>query len=618
MKTAHNPWITAALAAVLVLLGTLAVSQHRWLDQIAQAQTAHLKDESQRRSRALAHAIDRAVTSLFIGARFDAAPVRKNDGAAFAAAVSRFRAENAHAGLLKKIYVWSPATKSLRAFDEPANAFAEVPWPGQLAAARDRLDPGASPGTAGAGGAARVSLGLGLVAGDEGLALIAPLTETLEAGETFGPPRDLGPGILFQHRSIDVRGVVLRSDAFGVAILEIDREALVDRVAKPALAEASDGDFLAAFTRASDGALVASSGNGALPPRPDASIPALRLAFDDIDASLLRRVAPELDTLVTKNTVRMVFQVNEGVVSTSTEARATASPRPHAVWATTAPRSAAWNAAVWHRAGSVEVAVASQRHRNLALSLGALGLLGASSALIYASARRARALAARQVDFVASVSHELRTPVAVIRSAADNLADGVVHEPQKAKQYGEVIRAEAHRLSDLVDQVLTFAGADSKDASKLEPFEAAWALRAALDELAAFAAARGAVVDVRDLAEGAKIRGDLKQVTRALRNLVENGLKYGGETPRVEAAVRREGNAVVYEISDNGPAWNEDEASRLFEPFFRGRAALESTVAGSGLGLALVRRIAESHRGSIDAARRPGGGARFTLRIPRA
>jgi signal transduction histidine kinase len=114
-----------------------------------------------------------------------------------------------------------------------------------------------------------------------------------------------------------------------------------------------------------------------------------------------------------------------------------------------------------HPAGSLETAVNAARRRNLILSSGILAVLGASMGLLVLSTRRAQRLARQQMEFVAAVSHELRTPLAVIRSAAENLADGVVHDEAQIRKYGDLMRNEGRRLTEMVEQILELAGIQS-------------------------------------------------------------------------------------------------------------------------------------------------------------
>jgi signal transduction histidine kinase len=112
---------------------------------------------------------------------------------------------------------------------------------------------------------------------------------------------------------------------------------------------------------------------------------------------------------------------------------------------------------VQHEGGSLEAAVAAVRRRNLGISFGILLLLTISVVLLTMSSRREQRLARQQMEFVAGVSHEPRTPVAVIRSAAENLAQGVVASGERVKRYGETIEAEARRLGDMVERGLQYA-----------------------------------------------------------------------------------------------------------------------------------------------------------------
>src|SRR5204862_7596691 len=126
----------------------------------------------------------------------------------------------------------------------------------------------------------------------------------------------------------------------------------------------------------------------------------------------------------------------------------------------------AWLVRLGYRGGSLDTIVAQSRRRNLAISMGVLGLLAASFLLLLASAQRQQRLARQQMEFVAAVSHELRTPLAVICSAGENLADGVVDDRSQVKRYGSLIEAEGRRLGDMVERVMAFAGVSSGTARR--------------------------------------------------------------------------------------------------------------------------------------------------------
>jgi signal transduction histidine kinase len=117
-----------------------------------------------------------------------------------------------------------------------------------------------------------------------------------------------------------------------------------------------------------------------------------------------------------------------------------------------------WRVHLLDKAGSLEAAVAGARWRNLLVSFSVLVLLGASMSLVLLSSARARRLAAQQMEFVAGVSHELRTPLTVIRSAGENLADGIIQDDQQVRKYGALIATEGRRLTQMVEQIMTFAG----------------------------------------------------------------------------------------------------------------------------------------------------------------
>jgi hypothetical protein len=124
-------------------------------------------------------------------------------------------------------------------------------------------------------------------------------------------------------------------------------------------------------------------------------------------------------------------------------------------------RRGMWEVRARHKAGSLEAAASQSRNRDLAVSSVVLMLLLASVAALAVVTRRAQRLAALQMEFVSGVSHELRTPLAVIGSAADNLADGVVATEAQVRRYGALIRGEGRRLTEMIEQVLSYSSLQS-------------------------------------------------------------------------------------------------------------------------------------------------------------
>jgi signal transduction histidine kinase len=283
-------------------------------------------------------------------------------------------------------------------------------------------------------------------------------------------------------------------------------------------------------------------------------------------------------------------------------------------------RPAGWVIEVRPAEGSLDAALARARRGNAALSSGILLLLGFAAVALAVSARRAQETARRQLEFTATVSHELRTPLAAIRSLADNLADGIVRDPGQARLYGAQIAHQGERLTEMVELVLALSAQEAgRQPRSRRRVELAPLLQDARREaLAGHPAAR---VEL-DLPEGLPaVVGDPSMLRRAVQNLVANALKHGGApgappwagVRAVSPPGRRE---VRIEVSDRGPGIPAVERKRLFEPFFRGERARAAQIPGAGLGLHLVRRVAEAHGGRVEVRSTAGQGSTFTLSLP--
>lgn len=278
----------------------------------------------------------------------------------------------------------------------------------------------------------------------------------------------------------------------------------------------------------------------------------------------------------------------------------------------------AWLVRITHRRGSLEAATDAARQRNLYVSSGALFLIGVAFALVLVSARRARALAAQQADFVAGVSHELNTPLQAIRSAGENLRTGIVHSSDDVRGYGEMIEREGRRLSRLVAQALQWAGIGRGSVRKATAeIDLGELLRTTVAESKWFLEENGVELEIEGLDDLPLLRGDREGLITVFMNLLHNAAKYGRSADdtvhvRVDASAHAGRRRVAVSVTDRGPGIPQDEQRRIFDPFVRGLVATESGLPGSGLGLSLARTTVEEHGGSITVDSEPG---RTTFRV---
>ncbi len=281
----------------------------------------------------------------------------------------------------------------------------------------------------------------------------------------------------------------------------------------------------------------------------------------------------------------------------------------------------AWQIRITHRSGSLEAATSAARRRNLYISSGVLTLIAVGFGLVLVSARRARLLAAQQVDFVAGVSHELNTPLQAIRSAGENLRAGVIREPADVRGYGELIEREGRRLMRLIEQVLQYAGIGRGSArAPAAEIDLGELLRTVVAESNWFLEEHRVELELSGLDDLPSIQADGDALNLAFANILHNAAKYGADKDgsvrvRVEAAFDADRQRVTVAIIDRGLGIPAAEQQRIFEPFVRGRRAAEGTVPGSGLGLSLARQTIEGHGGSINVDSKPGRTA-FRVSLP--
>lgn len=278
----------------------------------------------------------------------------------------------------------------------------------------------------------------------------------------------------------------------------------------------------------------------------------------------------------------------------------------------------------------LEMTVAVRSHAAEALLVGGLpgsrlptlfilltltvGLLGAAIVLI----RREADIARLRADFIAGVSHELRTPLAQIRMFSETLMLGRVRGEEERKRSLAIIDQEARRLTHLVENVLLFARAERRS-GRINPerIDLAAEVRDAVHGFAILC--RSQAIEIRpELQEDVGVTVDRGALRQVLLNLLDNAVKYGPIAQRVTVGMALFDGAARVWVDDEGKGIPEADRHHVFESFYRLDRDIDSAVAGSGIGLAIVRELINLHSGRVWIEDAPGGGARIVAELPGA
>ncbi|MCA1664320.1 MAG: HAMP domain-containing histidine kinase [Myxococcales bacterium] len=255
-----------------------------------------------------------------------------------------------------------------------------------------------------------------------------------------------------------------------------------------------------------------------------------------------------------------------------------------------------------------------RRSEFLLIAMMLVTILAGIAFLFYATWKEQRANQLKS-DFISNVSHELKTPLSLIRMFGELLAMGKLKSPEKGKEYAEIITREAERLSRLIDNVLDFARMERGPvAYEFLPGRIDEVVERSLDVYRHRVEREGFRLTTKIDSDLPETMLDENAMTLLLLNLLENAVKYG----RGEIAVylTRQGNRLRLVVGDQGPGIPAEEHRRIFERFYRTRQARGTNVRGSGIGLSLVKHIAEAHGGTVTVDSEPGRCAAFIVAIP--
>ncbi|HEY0592965.1 MAG TPA: HAMP domain-containing sensor histidine kinase [Thermoanaerobaculia bacterium] len=262
-----------------------------------------------------------------------------------------------------------------------------------------------------------------------------------------------------------------------------------------------------------------------------------------------------------------------------------------------------------------------QNPRTVSLAYAILALIvvavGAAFA-IRGLQREADALRLRSA-LIANVSHELRTPLSMIRMGAETLKRGARLPEKDREDIQESILREVMHLSHLVENVLDVARL-SRSAQPLVfgPVDPVDLVEAVVNSYESWIRGKGFDLEVEIDAAPEEQMWDREAVSRALLNLIDNGVKYSAERKRIRIGLVEDEDYVTIRVSDEGIGIPPEDLARIFEPYYRAQFSDTQTRRGAGLGLTLVQQIVHSHGGKIEVDSVFGQGSTFSLRFPKA
>ena len=220
-----------------------------------------------------------------------------------------------------------------------------------------------------------------------------------------------------------------------------------------------------------------------------------------------------------------------------------------------------------------------------------------------------------RTDFVANVSHELKTPVGAVGLLAEAI-EGSADDPEAVRHFSRRLHKETARLTALVHDIIELSrlqGTDIVQQGTLVDLNRL--VQDAVDRNRLPAEHKNITVKVGGRAER-PVHGDPELLMTALRNLIDNAIRYSPENTRIGVGIRAREGTVSVSVKDQGPGIPESEQDRIFERFYRVDAARSRQTGGTGLGLSIVKHVVAQHGGDISLWSAPGQGSTFTMTLP--
>ncbi|MGE0394652.1 MAG: sensor histidine kinase [Vicinamibacterales bacterium] len=241
-------------------------------------------------------------------------------------------------------------------------------------------------------------------------------------------------------------------------------------------------------------------------------------------------------------------------------------------------------------------------------------LLAVAVFLSVRAARESAALTEMRADFVATVTHELKTPIATIRAVSESLASGRVGDVNAQREYARMAVHEAKRLTRLIDNLLAYSRVtDVTEVYSFESLSPNEIVGAALREFSTQLAEGRFEFHIDVEPDLPPVRADRTAIGLALTNLVDNAMRYAGQSRFLRLGAHRDGDRVTFAVEDRGAGIAAEDLPNVTRRFFRGKGA---AAGGSGLGLAIAQRIVADHQGTLHVASTLGSGTTVSFSLP--
>ncbi len=255
------------------------------------------------------------------------------------------------------------------------------------------------------------------------------------------------------------------------------------------------------------------------------------------------------------------------------------------------------------------------------LSLGfgmfVVGIVLLGIFMIYHDIRREEELSRMKSEFISNVSHELKTPIASIRVLADNLRQSRVAEEPRKMEYYQLISKESARLSHLIDNILDFSRVEGKRKTfQLELCDVPALVGETVRQFKSLMEEHSQKIETTLEGSLPEVMADPDALALALFNLLDNAAKYSEKESRIDVRVNRDGGFLCIEVADRGVGIPKQDRDKIFEKFYRVQRTDGKKIPGSGIGLTLVREVAEAHKGRVELQSEQGVGSTFRIFLP--